>query len=119
MGCTVIKVARGDQFVLPLTVQAEGFDWTDVLIKCQLRESDENDDFVTQISSTGGSSGTSVVSSIETVGVYTVVLTVEGTATVDWPDGLIGDIELSRSSPAFGPITSPQFSIEVRTPSTR
>lgn len=104
-------LVRGSRWSWLVGLKIADFDWSDIVIGCQMRARDGR-----LIHDLGANSH--VTTSLED-GVFKVLLDVPGTVTAGWTGTVTGDIRVSRSSPAFGPYTPAAFEFEVTTPSTR
>lgn len=95
---------QGDLFRKSVQFTLAAFDFTGCTVRCHLRDSSGNkmaELAVTVLSNTTGD----LVVQLEAI----------GTVTAKWPiTKLLGDIEISRVSPAFGPYTPVDITVDVK-----
>lgn len=103
MANKIYRIKQGDLFQKTVQFNLTGFDFTNCNVRCHLVNSSNRK--VDELS-------VNVLSN--TLGQLVVQLQANETKTKKWVGTLKGDIEIKRTSPAFGPYTPAEIQIEVK-----
>ena len=104
MASKTYTLKQGDLFQKSVEFNLTGHDFTGSTVRCSLRDS-------------GGKvvQDLTIVPVSNTSGQLVVQLQATGEQTALWPvQKLMGDIEISRTSPAFGPFTPADIIVDVK-----
>lgn len=113
MTTTTVQLVRGDLFTLVVRLDLADFDWSGTVARCHVRTSDDR--LVWNFSAEGG-----IATEVDADGKFAITLSATGLATKRWPIGrLEGDVEVEKSSAAWGPYTAAAFRIDLTKDRTR
>lgn len=108
MATKIIKdtIKRGDNWDGgTFTCNQAGFDWTGTVVKMQWRDKPDGTIYLTQ----------NPTCSYPSTGVMTFPVSLSGSQTGSFPKGtMFTDVQITRTSPAFGPYTPVEIQLEVQ-----